>query len=62
MFALIDKFLAVFVFAPPIYMLFRFVRWWIKQESQPEGALASEDFSKAPENTKETESKQVKDE
>jgi hypothetical protein len=36
MFRAIDKILAVCVFAPPLYMLFRFVRWWIRQESEPE--------------------------
>ncbi len=35
MFRFIDKLLAVFVFAPPLYMLFRFARWWIRQESEP---------------------------
>ena len=36
MFRFIDKVLAVFVFAPPLYMLFRFVRWYIRQESEPD--------------------------
>lgn len=36
MFRAIDKILAVFVFAPPLYMLFRFVRWWMRQEEFPE--------------------------
>jgi hypothetical protein len=36
MFRAIDRLLAVCVFAPPLYMLFRFVRWWIRQESTPE--------------------------
>ena len=35
MFRFIDKVLAVFVFAPPLYMLFRFVRWWMRQDSEP---------------------------
>lgn len=36
MFRFIDKLLATFVVFPPLYMLFRFVRWWIKQELQPQ--------------------------
>ncbi len=42
MFGFIDKLLATFVVVPPLYMLFRFVRWWIKQELQPQEDRAGE--------------------
>lgn len=42
MFRFIDKLLAVCVFAPPIYMLFRFVRWWIRQDAQPDASSSEE--------------------
>lgn len=31
-----DKLVALFVFLPPLYMVFRFVRWSLKQEQQPQ--------------------------
>jgi hypothetical protein len=33
---LIDKLFALFVMLPPVYMLFRFVRWWMRQDEKPE--------------------------
>jgi hypothetical protein len=42
MFVFIDKLLATFVVVPPLYMLFRFIRWWIKQELQPQEDKATE--------------------
>jgi hypothetical protein len=41
MFAFIDKLFAAFVCLPPLYMIFRFVRWWIKQELKPQGSIES---------------------
>jgi hypothetical protein len=36
MFRIIDKLFAALVFMPPMYMLFRFLRWYIKQEMEPQ--------------------------
>ena len=36
MFRIIDKLFAAFVLMPPVYMLFRFLRWYIKQEMEPQ--------------------------
>ena len=36
MFRMIDKMLCLFVCLPPVYMLYRFVKWYLKQERQAE--------------------------
>lgn len=33
MFRMIDKLFCVLVCAPPMYLLFRFLRWYVKQET-----------------------------
>ncbi|HEY9734165.1 MAG TPA: hypothetical protein V6C89_19805 [Drouetiella sp.] len=35
MFSKIEKLFGLMVVLPPVYMLFRFLRWYIKQESEP---------------------------
>ncbi len=42
MFGFIDKLFATFICVPPLYMLFRFVRWWIRQELKPQEISAPE--------------------
>jgi len=34
MLRLIDKLFCLFVAVPPLYLLFRFMRWYVKQETQ----------------------------
>jgi len=36
MFSKIEKIFGLMVVLPPVYMLFRFLRWYIKQESEPQ--------------------------
>lgn len=33
MFRLIDKLFCLLVVAPPVYLVFRFLRWYVKQET-----------------------------
>lgn len=40
--ALIDKIFAVFVMLPPVYMLYRFARWWMRQDEKPEQDASEE--------------------
>lgn len=39
MFRMIDKLLCLFVCLPPVYMLYRFMRWYVRQEQSPEKEL-----------------------
>jgi hypothetical protein len=34
MFRLLDKLFCLFVAVPPLYLLFRFMRWYVKQETE----------------------------
>jgi hypothetical protein len=36
MFSKIEKIFGLMVVLPPVYMLFRFLKWYIKQEHDPE--------------------------
>ena len=36
MFRKIEKLFGLMVVLPPIYMLFRFLKWYIKQDHEPE--------------------------
>ncbi|HEY9677584.1 MAG TPA: hypothetical protein V6C76_06220 [Drouetiella sp.] len=36
MFNRLEKFLGLMVVLPPVYMLFRFLKWYIKQEQEPD--------------------------
>ncbi|CAN5603169.1 hypothetical protein BH10CYA1_BH10CYA1_11650 [soil metagenome] len=36
MFGKIEKIFGLMVVLPPVYMLFRFLRWYIKQENDPD--------------------------
>jgi hypothetical protein len=38
----IDKLFAVFVCMPPLYFMFRFLRWYIKQEATGREEVATE--------------------
>lgn len=37
-FLLIEKLFALLVIVPPIYMAYRFFRWYLKQQNTPEQA------------------------